>query len=304
MIGRIVALAFGLSLTVDSSDSRVGALAQDRPFDSPAPSLAQDRAVFSARIDGVRVDVLATERSRPVRGLAAADFEVRDNGVLQQIELVSLEQLSLNVVLAFDLSESIRGPRLTSLRGASDALLDTLRPGDRAGLVTFSHAVTLRCRLTLDLRCVRDALASVVPAGETSVVDGAYASLIAGEAEFGRSLVMVFSDRFDTASWLSPSSVVDAAKRSDVVVYGVTAGEGESRFLRDLTTTTGGRLLGGSNQSDLAGAFVKILDEFRQRYVLTYTPRGVADTGWHRLDVRVKRSGVSVRARPGYQRGQ
>jgi hypothetical protein len=52
---------------------------------------------------------------------------------------------------------------------------------------------------------------------------------------------------------------------------------------------------------DLSAVFVKILGEFRQRYVLTYTAQGVAGPGWHALQVRVNRRGPIVKARPGYQ---
>ena len=45
---------------------------------------------------------------------------------------------------------------------------------------------------------------------------------------------------------------------------------------------------------------MKVLDEFRHRYVISYTPRGVERAGWYRLSVRVKKRGVNVRARPGY----
>jgi hypothetical protein len=38
----------------------------------------------------------------------------------------------------------------------------------------------------------------------------------------------------------------------------------------------------------------------RARYVLTYYPRGVSATGWHALQVKVKRRGVRVLARRGY----
>jgi hypothetical protein len=45
---------------------------------------------------------------------------------------------------------------------------------------------------------------------------------------------------------------------------------------------------------------VAILDEFRQRYLVSYTPRGVGSGGWHRLDVRIKGRKVAVKARAGY----
>ena len=53
---------------------------------------------FSTRSEAVRVDVLVTDNGRIVRGLGPSDFEVRDNGVLQQVNLVSFEQIPLNVV--------------------------------------------------------------------------------------------------------------------------------------------------------------------------------------------------------------
>jgi hypothetical protein len=71
-------------------------------------------------------------------------------------------------------------------------------------------------------------------------------------------------------------------------------------FLRDLTSITSGRLLEVEKTDNLATVFVGILEEFRRRYLLSYTPRGVSSEGWHKLDVRVKRNAV-VRARPGYQ---
>jgi VWFA-related protein len=121
-----------------------------------------------------------------------------------------------------------------------------------------------------------------------------------GESDVGRSLVIVFSDGLDTASWLTADAVVDVAKRSDVVVYAVSVRSPQKPdFLRDLTSTTGGRLLEVEKTTSLDAIFLGVLEEFRRRYLVSYTPRGVAPTGWHRLDVRVKRN-ATVKARPGY----
>jgi hypothetical protein len=54
----------------------------------------------------------------------------------------------------------------------------------------------------------------------------------------------------------------------------------------------------------LSAVFLEVLDEFRQRYLVSYSPSGVPQDGWHELTVRVKGRGATVRARPGYLAGQ
>jgi VWFA-related protein len=266
------------------------------------PSAQQ--ATFSAKREAVRVDVLVTDRGKVVTGLGPADFEVRDNGVPQTIDLVSFQQIPLNVVLAFDASASVSGDRLTHLQTAGHALLDRLTKNDRSSLLTFSHTVRLREAPTGETARVRQALTDVRPAGDTALVDGAYAAIMLDPSDGGRNLLLVFSDGLDTASWLKPGHVLDSAKRSDVVVYGVSSrGPEESTFLEDLTELTGGAMLKIESTKDLSAAFLKILDEFRQRYLISFSPTGVAADGWHRLDVRVKGRRLTVKSRTGYQAG-
>jgi VWFA-related protein len=87
-----------------------------------------------------------------------------------------------------------------------------------------------------------------------------------------------------------------------VVVYGVSVGGGQPKFLRGLASLTGGRLFEVDQTANLSAIFLEVLQEFRQRYLVSYTPRGVAKDGWHRLEVRVKRK-ASVKARSGYLAG-
>jgi VWFA-related protein len=259
---------------------------------------------FSARVDAIRVDVLVTDRGQVVRGLRPQDFEVRDEDVLQEVDLVSLEKLPLNVILGLDISASVSGERLDHLRRAGDALLQRLAGDDRAALLTFSHVVRLPHELTGDIPRIRQALASVDPSGQTSLVDGTSGALALDSADVGRSLLIVFSDGVDTASFLSPAAVLQAARRSDVVVYGVAMRSRISpTFLKDLGKLTGGDVLEIESPRDLSQTFLRILEEFRQRYILSFSPRGVSPTGWHRLDVRVKGRRVNVNARAGYQAG-
>jgi len=266
-------------------------------------SVSAQQPAFSARVESVRVDVLVLENGRPVRGLGAADFQISDNGVPQQVDLVSFEQIPLNVVLALDMSDSVARERLAQLRDASRAVLDGLTKDDQAAVITFSHVVALGAPLSKELGAARAALDDAQGAGETSLVDGVYAALTVGESDVGRALLLVFSDGLDTASWLTADAVLESAKRSDVVAYSAAIGAvGGAPFLRELSALTGGTLYKVESTRDLRATFLAILDEFRHRYLVSYTPRGVARDGWHRLDVRVKHAGT-VKARPGYLGG-
>lgn len=259
---------------------------------------------FSSGIEAVRVDVLVTANGRPVHGLGPADFEVLDNGVRQTVDLASFEEIPLNVVLALDMSASLQGLRLGHLQTAGNTVLDGLKKGDRAALVAFSHVISANQALTEDLDRVRSSLFQNREEGLTSLIDATHVGMLIGESDVGRSLLIVFSDGVDTSSWLTSESVIETARRGDVVVYGVEAGERRGSFTRDLTDVTGGRLFAVESTKDLAATFSKILEEFRNRYLISYSPQGVARGGWHRLEVRVRNRGAAVKARPGYFAGQ
>jgi VWFA-related protein len=263
------------------------------------------RAMFTARRDIVRIDALVTDGGRVVPGLTAEDFDVFDNGVRQPVDLISSEDAPLDAILALDLSGSVAGERLDHLRRAGRAVIDALGPREQAGLVTFSQSVSVGVGVTRDLARVRAAVDAARPQGDTALVDASYAALVLGEADTSRTLVLVFSDGLDTSSWLSPATVIDIAKRTSTVVYAVSVGKLPARsFLRDLSAATGGTLFEVDSTNNLEGLFITALSEFRQRYLLSYSPAGVSKDGWHRLEVRVKdRPRAIVKARPGYQAG-
>ena len=265
---------------------------------------AQEIPTFAAGVETIRLDVLVTDRDRVVAGLHASDFEVRDNGVVQDVELVGGEKLPLNVILALDTSGSLAGEPLEHLRSAGQALLGRLLPEDLVGLVTFSHEVSLREPLTTDRVRLRRALAAVEPRGGTAVIDGSYAAMMLGESDDGRDLMIVFSDGVDTSSWLRERQVLEAARRCNVVIYGVAVlGTAAPDFLGKLCWMTGGSLFEVESTRNLSATFLSIFDEFRSRYLLRYTPRGVSSEGWHSIDVKVKGRRGAARVRSGYMAG-
>jgi VWFA-related protein len=300
---------------------------------SPQPSQPPAEPTFRTRASGVRIDVLVTAGDVPVADLKASDFELTDSGVAQDVELTSLRDLPVDVIIVLDTSGSLGDKGLEHLLGATDTLLGSLRDGDRAALVTFSRAVMMRSELTPTHQRVRDMLSGLKSEGTTSVIDATYAATTLHTQTDRSALLLVFSDGIDTASWLRPEKVLETVRRSAVVPYAIVVGDAaetmikaasgtapprptgsrerreprESRepldatdsFLHDLVTTGGGLFMPASDTRQLERRFAEALDNFRQRYVLTYTPRGVDAPGWHPVTVKVK-GRLRVRARPGY----
>ena len=280
---------------------------------------------FKSGTVGVRVDVLVTNGQQLVRGLQASDFELRDEGVLQALTQVDVEEIPLNLILVFDTSGSMAGQRMRALLDASGSLLDGLRERDRVALLSFSSRVRLLAPLTPSRQQIRGALAMLTAHGATSLRDAAFAGLALREADPGRTLLLIFSDGADTSSWLKPSDVLESARRTDAVVYAIGIavpqystsvlrspnGAGTLRevmwmvrdagkFLKSLTEETGGRVLFANSNQDLRATFAQTLSEFGDRYVLSYSPTGVSANGWHQISVKLKAKSGTVTARRGY----
>lgn len=265
-----------------------------------APAAAQVPTI-SVKTEEVRVDVLVTDHGKPVHGLRAGDFAVFDNGMPQKLNFASQERIPFNTVLVLDMSESVAGDRLLHLRRAGRMLLGELKENEYAALVTFSHAVSINAKLTSDLELVKMQLDQVKPFGNTSVIDAGYTGLLLAESRPGRPLIIIFSDGLDTSSWLTADAVLDIAKNSDAVVYAVSSGKHpKMTFLQDLTQFTGGVLFKVESTNNLDQIFINILEEFRQRYLLTYSPAGALSKGWHKLEVRLRDPKFTVKSRPGF----
>ena len=147
------------------------------------------------------------------------------------------------------------------------------------------------------------------PAGATSLNDAVFLGLQLrpSAAADTTSVLLVFSDGHDNSSWLRHGQLVDAVKRSSMLLHVIellppdyTASVRPSDLLRELARAGGGRHWSAQKASDLNGLFGKALNELRARYLLTYTPSGVDRTGWHDVKVSLKNARGDVTARPGY----
>ena len=72
-----------------------------------------------------------------------------------------------------------------------------------------------------------------------------------------------------------------------------------SRDLRKISEETGGGYFELSQTADLAPTFSRVATELRSQYLVAFTPLAL-DGKVHKLEVRVNRPGMTVRARKSY----
>jgi len=271
---------------------------------------------FRGRADLVSVDVAVQQRGRPVTGLAAADFEIFDNGVPQKVSDLAFETLPIDVTVALDISESVTGAVLDQLRRSVKDLAQDLTTRDRLRLLTFNVRVSRLVDFGAPASSIDTAFNGIRPFGATAALDTLAVALTQPPIPERRQLVVVFTDGDDRSSVTTPEMLLDVARRTTPTVglvfpsvrlrTGVEsapqtqAEQARSKFYTQLADETGGFLHVVDAGESLESVFRRMLTDFRRSYVLYFAPEGVPRAGTHTLDVRVKRTGVEVHARRAY----
>jgi Ca-activated chloride channel homolog len=285
-------------------------------LDAQSPVTPQE--TFRSSVDLVTIQASVRDaRGRVVQGLTRADFEVRDNGQLRPVvDLRSDRQSPVTLAILVDMSGSMSiGAKIAMARQAYDSVLSQLRDRDEVALFTFDSSLHERHDFTRDLARLQDALWTFEAFGTTSLYDAtAAAARRLAERSASHRAIVVLTDGIDTSSRLTASEVSGLASAIDVPVYIVAtvpsigqrvmmeATERGTRLdtadLRDLAEWTGGHLVFASTFTETVVVSTRIVEELRQQYVLAI--EAASENKWRRLDVRVRNSAATVKARNGY----
>lgn len=273
---------------------------------------------FRADVNRVLVTALVTEADAPVSGLRASDFEVLDNKVPQQIDVVEVRSQPVDVTVVLDPSLSVAVDALQQFVADLQKVAASLAPVDRVRLITSGTTV-------MDVSGLRPGGSTlptdrVVIGGATSLYNAITAALVLGNRVERPQLIFAFTDGFDSMSFIGAERVVAVARRSAASLYlsmaesslavkpthaaGAAYIGGPNRnMLRDMADATGGAVFARAPGTSLSATFASVMQRFRSGYLLTFVPTGVSTTGWHDLVVRMKDRRYSVRARRGYEAG-
>lgn len=300
-----MSLTRAIALTVLAATAGAGPAAQQAP-------------IFRTEAVYVSVYTSVKRGNRVIANLTASDFRLTDNGVAQTVEAVSIESVPIDVTLFLDTSGSTAG-KLDDMKRDVQGILRLLRPGDRFRLLTIGDSVYQTVPWVVAGTKVN---LSFEPVGGISLIqDALTVALLHRPDPERRHLVVGMTDRQDCGSVVSSALLRELAGRSEAIVHLIDqsgGGETNSRvrtcsptgradgpdIIKEAAERTGGEVHTPTRffrSSSLLRDFRTIFDDFRQSYILRYSPARVPVRGWHAIEVAVPAiKGSTIRARKGY----
>jgi VWFA-related protein len=282
----------------------------------------QQQPTFKSGARTVAVYATVEKDGRLVPDLTKGDFEIKDSGKLQPITVFSNEVQPVSVVMMLDRSGSMRG-NFNLVEAAGEAFVRALLPTDKARIGSFAERIQIDPEnFSSDkpelIKILRTKLQEQGPTPLWNSVDASIATL---KSQDGRKVVLVFTDGADNPGnfKLNNLSFMDIARRaqvSDVMVYAIGlessgpprlggggfGGFGGSRpdpGLPAIAEDTGGGYFELRRAEDLASTFTRVADELHRQYLIGFEPAKLDDK-MHKIEVRVKKPGMKVRARKEY----
>jgi VWFA-related protein len=279
---------------------------------------------------------VSEESGRLMPDLARDDFEIKEDGKVRPLTIFASEVQPITIVLMLDKSGSMK-TNYGLVRAGAEAFVRRLMAGDKARVGTFSSKVEIQPEeFTSDqeglVRILRSGEPPVGPTPLWNAVDGAITAL---SGQQGRRVILAFTDGADNPGNLKTNnlSLMDAmerAQREDVMVYAIGleshtpppggagggmrgGGFGTGGFgggnplgmqrpdpgLPTIAGETGGGYFELTRSDDLSSTFGRVADELHRQYALGFEPSKL-DGKTHKVEVKVKKPGLKVRARKHY----
>ena len=317
--GRVARAALVCSLVIGAALPRAQTPAPASAGEAPA----QDR--FRSKTELVVLQVAVVDgHGKFVPGLREDDFAVYEDGKPQTVTYFAATSPPLDLMLLIDTSASMVG-RMALAQDAAIELVRTLKPGDRAGVVLFSHQLRKAHALSGDFAEVESAIKSAEAMGATAVYEALYVTLRdlararVDPGEQRRSAIVVLSDGEDNRSHVEFLDLLSEARRLTATIFTVLPGPFPDAAIMDATRVkpnamfemraiaeaTGGRVFTPATMTDLGRVYQEIASELRHQYWLAYAPQPSPLDGFKRISVRTEtHPGLRARTRSGYYVGR
>ena len=276
-------------------------------FEGSLSAQEQPQSIIRVGVNLVLVDATVKNKAGQIMSdLKREDFEVREDGAVQKLDVFSRDELPLEVALVLDLSDSI-GPFLEPLRDAANTALAALKADDEVALFTFSTEAQLVVPFTKDKREIAKQISTFHAGGATNINDGIFLASqhLLKQPPKGRRVIILISDDVGTdAGGQGTHDIVTEAIAADAVLYNLKIpGYNPPQTLlyasmvpglvniRKVMDQTGGELFDVQDIAHLDPVFRALIQRIKTRYTLGYYTNATAALGKpHKLDVRLASS--------------
>ena len=177
---------------------------------------------FKSGVDLVNVTATVTnEDGRFVPGLRREDFNVYEDGRLQEVSHFSSERVPVSLGIVLDASGSMTPDKMSAARSAIDRLIyNLLDPDDELFFVEFATRASMTQGWTKDRQLISRAVKRVEAAGGTAIYDAVATAIPTAQAGTNRKkALLVISDGNDTNSNIGAGELRQRIRESDVLVY-------------------------------------------------------------------------------------
>ena len=281
---------------------------------SPAQNPDGDQYTVRENVDFVVLHpAVQDRRGSPVSGLDKSNFQVYEDGVLQQIRYFSHEDIPVTVGLIVDNSGSM-GRKRPEVIAAALAFARSSNPEDQMFAVTFNENVSFGLPASTPFTDKADhleiALSRIAATGMTALYDAVAAGLEhVKKGDRDKKVLIVVSDGSDNASKYKLAQIMTMAGQSDAIIYAVGVFEENDPdrnpgVLRQLARATGGEAFLPRLLQDVIPICQQIARDIRNQYTVAYAPTNRKQDGTYRA-IQVKAEGpgrerLTVRTRAGY----
>ncbi len=252
----------------------------------------------------VRLHATVTRSGRPVTGLTAMDFRVREDGEAQGPIEVAFRGKPLSVVLLIDISGSMRSA-IPETKEAAIAFLGTLSGGDRVQVMTFEEVVRTIYPLGGDFERARAAISEIRHRGDTALYDGIHEAISAIRDVPGRRAIIVLSDGVDDdgqGRQLSSHNLDEPLMlgiRTNIPIYTIGLGSRmDEGVLRTFAGTTGAEYVNAPTDDQLKELYLRIGRALGNQYTVEYTSSRPREPGPRMVALDLTLSGSKPYAAP------
>lgn len=310
-----------------------------RPASTPAPTPTPAEGPIEVDPDEVitvdthvvtlNLSVVDRQSGRGLTGLTRDDFKVSENGIEQQIVHFETANAPFDLLLLLDLSGSTA--KVTDvIRASALRFVESVRAGDRVGVIAFAAAPQVVSPLTADRGALRSRIGTMgAPTGDTKLYDAvafAVEHLERNSPKQRRRAVILMSDGLDSVlpnvqgegSALSYDEVRSRVQEFDGLFYTVWTDNSYDALspldvqpetfdlvfdrMEELAKVGGGLFYEVEKLEDLAGAYERVVQDLGTVYSLSYLPANKTRDGrWRAVRIRLPRRPDAVaRGKNGY----